>query len=270
MNFRLFYEIWMAILLSLATLSGVAIFSNVSRKLMTAFFVPATLVMISSALVYRSALIGEATPAVVVASGILVFCFLSYWAISRSMVWGVARAQRYVKVDSTYLVVDEELFPDPVQSAALQTDEQTGEHEVQGHWRVSASGTRHWVRAHTRSNPPGHEKESRISDNRLREKVETTWEPDGPPVNTFTLGWRWFWQSIPEAEFVPLEENTDFDFVVPVRGQHFGGHRIAQFRQLECPTCQQVILQFACTCGEAQVLHESNGQWYSHPSDHLK
>lgn len=270
MNAETAYEIWMYALVVVAIVSAVAIMRNISPKLMTAFFVPAILVLLMSWLLKQYSILGEVTFLSTVLLGTLIFVGLSTWTVSRSITWGVARAQRYVKVESRYLAVDEELFADPTQSAAYETEEHDGQHQVQGHWRYSASGTRHWVRAHTRSNPKNHTPDdtSGSSESNLKEVIEITWEPDGPPMNTFLIGWRWFWQSNREAEFSLLNEDTEFDVVIPVRGHHFFGHRITRLSHIECPTCQHEIVKWACSCGMADTFHMQDGQWYPHPPDH--
>lgn len=271
MSFELAYTILAGLLLLVALLSGMLFVMGIQRKLMAALFVPAALVLAGSWLLYRSALVGKTTPVAVFLAGLMASLGLITWTISRSLARGVARAQRYVKVKSTYLMVDEELFPDPTQSKDYETQEHGGEHEVRGHWRESASGVKHWVRAHTRKNPQSHIRtgQEQTSEAHLKEEVEVRWEPDGPPVSTFVTGWRWFWQSFPEADFVPYREDTDFAIVLPTKAHHFG-HHITHFRQLECPTCQQELRQWACSCGTVETFHHTDGCWYPHPIEHLE
>jgi hypothetical protein len=169
-------------------------------------------------------------------------------------------------------VVDEELFPDSAQANDSETAGQGGEHEVRGHWRASASGVKHWVSAHTRKNPKSHVRDGyeQTSEAHLKQEIEVTWERDGPPISTFVTGWRWFWQSFPEADFVPYREDTDFDIVLPTRAYHWFGHQITRFGPLECPTCQQELLQWACSCGTVETFHQEDDDWYLHPMKHLE
>ena len=270
MTFELAYNILAGLLLLVAMMSGILFVLSIQRRLMVALFVPAALVLVGSGLLYRSALVGETTPIVVFLASLVASLGLITWTISHSLARGVARAQRYVKIESAYLVVDEELFPDPAQSEDYETQEHGGEHEVRGHWRESASGVKHWVRAHTRKNPNSHVRSRReqTSEDHLKQEVEINWEPDGPPVTMFVIGWRWFWQSFPVADFVPYREDTDFDIVIPIKTHHFG-HHITHFSQLECPTCQQDLLQWACSCGTFEIFHQADSYWYLHPVEHL-